>query len=329
MIAEHTESQMPEMPSELYEPSLFSSMCLVFYAISLFLVPALSCRFIWTSIDSLILRVLLLVPLTIAAGFGLQVLGIVGHEGIHMSLCKSKTLGLVIGLFLTSSILTYVEMGLAIRHWDHHRFTNQINDPDIQLVSDLKTWWQRLIFTRAVANSTYIKITLDVALGKPWPCVCRLPLDLQVVRALCWANFVFAFFWLSTYITIACYDPLTGVMCIILPMFALAFVNTFQTYVDHAGTISDDSFHNAWSRTSPLMTVIYCGLNYHLEHHLYPGIPCYRLPKVHRILDHSGFYAKVKPTIEPGFFSSYSKISAKYEPFENSYGLDPISMNNN
>lgn len=27
-----------------------------------------------------------------------------------------------------------------------------------------------------------------------------------------------------------------------------------------------------------------CNLNYHLEHHLFPGVPWYHLPKVHALL---------------------------------------------
>jgi len=313
------------MPREFYEPSILGATGLIVYAITLFLVPAVLCRLISTSFDSLILKIILILPLTIIAGFGLQILGIVGHEGIHMSLCRNKRLGLLIGLFLTSSILTYIEMGLAIRHWDHHRFTNQPSDPDLQLVSNLKTWWQRLLFTRIVANSTYIRITVNQALGSPWPCVYKLPLEYSTIRIFCWINFAFALFWVAIYTAITLYDPLTGIFSIALPMIALAFVNTFQTYVDHAGTISDDLFHNAWSRTSPLMTAIYCGLNYHLEHHLYPGIPCYRLHKVHKILQESGIYSQVKATIEPKFFDSYWKINADYVPVEKDGSFDPFA----
>jgi len=323
-MTEQNIDQRPPMPLEFYEPSLLAGVGLIVYGIALFLIPAILCRLIWTSFDSLTLRICLILPLTIISGFGLQIFGIVGHEGIHMSLCRNKVLGLLIGLFLTSSVLTYVEMGLAIRHWDHHRFTNQPSDPDIQLVSNLKTWWQRLLFTRIVANSIYIGITLNYALGGPWPCVYKLPLKSSTIRSLCWINFAFSAFWLAIYIGISLYDPLTGIFSILLPMIALAFVNTFQTYVDHAGTISDELFHNAWSRTSPFMTAIYCGLNYHLEHHLYPGIPCYRLHKVHKLLNESGIYAEVKATIEPGFLNSYFKINAEYEPVKKDSSFDPF-----
>lgn len=172
----------PPMPLEFYQPSLLEATALIVYALVLFLVPAVLCRLIATSFDSLILRIALILLLTIIAGFGLQVMGIIGHEGIHMSLCRNKIVGLLIGLFLTSSILTYIEIRLAIRHWDHHRFTNQPSDPDIQLVSHLKTWWQRLLFTRIVANSTYIRITLNQALGGFCPCVHKLPLEHSTIR---------------------------------------------------------------------------------------------------------------------------------------------------
>lgn len=39
-------------------------------------------------------------------------------------------------------------------------------------------------------------------------------------------------------------------------------------------------------RTSnPVLSFLMCHINYHIERHLYPGVPCYHLPKVHKILE--------------------------------------------
>ncbi|MBM2841879.1 MAG: fatty acid desaturase, partial [Bacteroidetes bacterium] len=32
------------------------------------------------------------------------------------------------------------------------------------------------------------------------------------------------------------------------------------------------------------VSFLMCNINYHLEHHLYPGVPWYNLPKLHRLL---------------------------------------------
>ena len=37
--------------------------------------------------------------------------------------------------------------------------------------------------------------------------------------------------------------------------------------------------------TNPVTTFFMCNENYHLEHHLYPKVPWYHLPKVHRTLE--------------------------------------------
>lgn len=31
-------------------------------------------------------------------------------------------------------------------------------------------------------------------------------------------------------------------------------------------------------------------VNYHLEHHMLMGVPCYNLPKTHRLIKERGFY---------------------------------------
>jgi len=128
-------------------------------------------------------------------------------------------------------------------------------------------------------------------------------------------NLLFAGWWIVVYAWISFHSPLAGLVCIVLPMVAVLFIAACQTYIDHGGT-SDELFGNAWSRTSPLMTAAYFGANYHLEHHAYPGVPCYRLPRVHQILKENGTYDHIKPPITRGFFESFRNLAAPYEPLD-------------
>lgn len=301
----------PSIPPEWYRPSLLGTITFIVYAVILCAVPGFLCRVVATSFDSLPLRIMLMVPLTILTAYGFQLLGFVGHEGLHISLHRNKMVSVLLGLFFASSVVTYFEMGFAVHHWNHHRFMNQASDPDIQPVKHLKAWWQRILFSRPIYNFLYFKTALNIALGDTWPFPYKMPFKLSTVRILCWTNFAFALFWFSFYVGIALYDPLTGLFSIALPLIVTMLINACQTYIDHAGT-SDELFRNAWSRTSPLMTALYFGSNYHLEHHLYPGIPCYRLHKIHKLLKERGIYEQVNAPIEPSFFGSYRKVAADY-----------------
>jgi fatty acid desaturase len=316
--------QRPSIPVEFYRPSLLGTVLFVTYAIALCVIPASLCRIVLTSFDSVLLRIVLMVPLTIIAGYGFQLLGFVGHEGLHISLHRNKMVSVLLGLFFASSVLTYFEMGFAVHHWNHHRFTNQASDPDIEPVSHLKTWWERLLFARAIYNFLYFRTTLRIALGHSWPFRYKMPFKLATVRILCWTNFAFALFWIDIYTAITIYDPLTGLFSIALPLLVTALINSCQIFIDHAGT-SDQLFRNAWSRTSSLMTAVYFGANYHLEHHLYPGVPCYRLHKVHKLLKDSGIYEQVNAPIEPSFFGSYRKVAAEYTAGTDS-NFDPFEL---
>jgi len=52
-----------------------------------------------------------------------------------------------------------------------------------------------------------------------------------------------------------------------------------------------------------------CNENYHLEHHLYPGVPWYRLSEVHAALREE-LAARVRPT-SPLTFHSCASLSCK------------------
>lgn len=35
----------------------------------------------------------------------------------------------------------------------------------------------------------------------------------------------------------------------------------------------------------PVISFFYWNMNYHVEHHMYPGVPCYNLPRLHHLID--------------------------------------------
>lgn len=318
----------PTIPAEFYRSSVLGTTTFIIYAVSLYVVPASLCYMVAKSFDSVPLQIVLIIPLTIIAGYGLQLMGFVGHEGFHLSLHRNKLVSVLLGLFFASSVVTYFDTGAMMRHWSHHRFTNQPSDPDIQILAPLKTWWQRLLFARLILNFHHFKTTLNTALGRPWPFPYMMPFELATVRTLCWINFAFALVWSGIYVGVTLYAPLAGLFSIALPMLVLLLISGCQSYIDHGDTSHDpdDIFHNSWNRTSPLATALWFGANYHLEHHLYPGVPCYRLPKVHKLLKERGIYEQVQVLTEPSFFRAYSKLASDYTAGKKDSSFDPLKV---
>lgn len=312
------------LPPEWYQPSPGWTAAFLLYAVCLFAVPAALSRLALAQVEPGWLAALVMVPLTVVAAYGLQLMGFVGHEGMHLSLHRDKRVSAVLGLLSASAVISYFEMGFAAQHWSHHRYTNQASDPDIAPVKHLDTWWKRLLLARATYNIPYARTTWHLALGRPWPFPYRMPFREEEVKWLARANFAFALGWLAVYAAITVIDPLTGLVSIALPMAAALLISGCQTFLDHAG-LGEQPYRNAWSRTSWLMSAVYFGANYHLEHHLYPGVPCYRLHKVHRLLREHGRLVAQRAPHQPSFLRAYRAVSAPYEPARQDLEFDPFT----
>jgi beta-carotene hydroxylase len=313
MTAKNLQRKRPPLSESYYYPSAFRSTLLVLYAFSLFALPSVLARIILSIGLSWPLTVLLIAPCVWLAGQGLLLIGWVGHEGAaHFSLYRNKWLSILAGIFVSSAIPTFLELGFAVGHRNHHRFTNQASDPDCQLFGSFKSFWSKTLLARPAADSRYFLNTLMMAFNQPLPYRYIFPFNGTSLVALAWFNLGCSLLWLTAYALITLYDPLTGIVCIILPSLVTFIISSLQPYLEHAGTEIGIG-RDARSRIAPLFTLLYAGNNYHLEHHIYPGVPCYRLPSVHRMLVAQGFYKQVDAFIEPGIWRVYSQgIALQY-----------------
>ena len=94
-------------------------------------------------------------------------------------------------------------------------------------------------------------------------------------------------------------------------LLLFAFLSAFAPLAQTAP--KRNLYRNARSRVSFWVTLLQGGSNFHLEHHLYPNIPCWHLPRVHRQLLSTGWYDDKTDLLDTGFFKSYRYALSAYE----------------
>jgi fatty acid desaturase len=101
-------------------------------------------------------------------------------------------------------------------------------------------------------------------------------------------------------------------------LWLVALATTFQLFLrirniaEHACTTtgSDDPFTHArttYANTLERITVAPYWVNFHSEHHLFMGVPCYSLPRAHTLLGKGNYHQRM--TIEPNYFSVLRRVT--------------------
>jgi fatty acid desaturase len=70
----------------------------------------------------------------------------------------------------------------------------------------------------------------------------------------------------------------------LLPMLVMKPVHQLQNTIEHLGLPHVDAIteNTRSTRTNALMRWLAWNMQYHTAHHAFPGVPCYRLPELHR-----------------------------------------------
>lgn len=297
----------PQLPAELYEKSALGAALFVGFSTAMWLIPA-GFAF-WLATDAtwpVWARVAAWLPTCLLAGQGLHLLGWVGHEGFHFNLHDNKKVSAVIGILFSSMIMSFMQIGASISHKTHHAYTNLQGDPDIEIFRRFRTFWSRLLLGRVTCNRIYMFNTVRMLLGREFPEYwARPPFRWPTMRRLAVLNVAASLVFLSIYVAIAWRHPFGALAAIAVPHVAGVLYSGLRSYVEHAGT-KIGNFRDSRTRTARFFSFWYYFNNYHLEHHLYPSIPCYRLPRIHTWLAANGYLCGPDVPIEPTVVGAYT-----------------------
>jgi fatty acid desaturase len=310
----------PTLPRELYLRSSAGALGFIATVLALWLVPGALATWLarnaawpwWALVPSLAV-------LCFIAAHGLHLVGWVGHEGFHFNLFRHRLASAIVGVVVSSALVVFFQTGVAIEHFNHHRFANTDKDPDLALFSRQKGFWARLLLTRTRANRAFLLNSWRLVRGLPLGMEERgLPLPRSIYEQLARLNFACCLLWLSGYVLLLELEPLRATLSVLIPLVLANLCSGLRPYLEHANT-DDQLQSSARSRTHLLTVAAYFGNSLHFEHHLYPSVPCYRLPRVRRWLLEQGYVSPDHPSYDRTGIASWRWALASH-----SYGtLDP------
>lgn len=216
-------------------------------------------------------------------------LAILMHDAAHGVLFRRKRLNDWVGQWLCAYPVVTDLLLYRPYHLRHHRFTQQAEDPDLVLSAPFPTTrasLRRKILRDLSGRTGYQrrKAQLIEAWGErglPWHLRLarledRLGGALLVNAALFVALTLLGRWWLYPLLWLA---PL-------LTWYQL--VSRIRNIAEHAVVPDDDDplLNTRTTLADPLTRLLLAPywVNYHLEHHLFPFVPCWRLQRVHRLL---------------------------------------------
>ncbi|WP_395751140.1 fatty acid desaturase family protein [Prosthecobacter sp.] len=218
---------------------------------------------------------LALPPFYLLAAASLHGLSLFTHEAVHGSLAKNRRLNAVLGALCAMPVLQNFS-AYRVLHLNHHQHLGDAGDPDHYANYTRWTWmvflmnWGRLlvgypVYITAIPILGFMQGTAKDRLG-----IAAEVAATVLLAWLVWSRVPAIWLWHGW----------------LMPML---FINTMvnirgmsqHTLLEHA---NDEVLGTRTILTSRLVRFFMCNENYHLEHHLFPGVPWHHLPQVHDAL---------------------------------------------
>ncbi len=215
----------------------------------------------------------------VLSGAAIHALAILMHEAVHGNLFRRQGLDRWAGFILGAPAL-FSCAAYRVNHLLHHRHNRTELDPDE---------FSNLSRNRAVLSAAFYAWPL---IGMP-AYLFHVPLNAlrrgtrnqrrQVLLELLLLAGLYAAIVFGA-VHLGRVGALLDVW--VYPLVAASLLGAVRGWAEHTMTRPGHPLTQSRTVTSnALVSFFMCNLNYHLEHHLYPAVPWYHLPKLHRLLE--------------------------------------------
>jgi fatty acid desaturase len=215
------------------------------------------------------------IPFYLLAAASLHGTSLFTHEGVHGTLSLQPWWNRALSIACAQPVLQNYS-AYKVLHLKHHHHLGQEGDPDHYANYTNWTWlefmmhWGRLIigYPAYIVAIPILGYRHGAASARRWIVFEVCLLAALVTAAVLWVPWL----WLWH--------------CWLIPMLIInTMVNirgmSQHTFLEHQ---SDTILGTRSILTNRVTAFFMCNENYHLEHHLYPSIPWYNLPRLHKML---------------------------------------------
>jgi fatty acid desaturase len=200
------------------------------------------------------------------------------HEGIHGTLFRDRRWDRWYG-FLMGAPALFPFTAYGINHLLHHKYNRTEYDPDeFSNISKNRTLLSIFFYIWIVLGMVIYSIRFPlVALKHATPSERRRMYSERALLLLTLSTVLGVSWWFGHFTAVA--------HVWLVPLVIAGFMGNVRGWAEHTLTVPGNLLTETRTVTSNrLFSFLNINLNYHLEHHLFPGVPWYNLPKVHRIL---------------------------------------------
>ncbi len=208
-------------------------------------------------------------------------LAILMHDAAHGALHPNQKINDWIGEWLCAAPVGGRLESYRAYHLKHHRYTEQPEDPDLPLSAPFpisqRSFWRKV--ARDLTGQTFLKQRAAQLFGgrKAGEVVNASTTHFLIVNGLLFAIAAAAGHW-----------QLYPALWIVAMATWLPLITRLRNIGEHASvTVSDDPFsHARTTLANPLERLFIAPfwVHYHAEHHVFMHVPCYNLPRLHRLL---------------------------------------------
>ena len=249
--------------------------------------------------------------------------GAYDHESRHRTLFKQRWLNDFFN-YIFSFMTDFEPVRWRWSHTLHHSYTLHTNEPqDFEIQVDRPSQLAKFYLFYVPfgpllwIHKSYLKDTLMCALGFK-----VIAIEELVPKEHHWKVYLSSRIHMLIWIGVIAWSLLIKswlpFLMICAPMFYGQSIFYLCALTQHAGLKFDVKDHRLSTRTvllNPILSWLYVKLEYHIEHHMFPQVPWYNLPKLHELIKDQ------LPPRSKGLLAAYKEIipTIHRQAFEPSY----------